>query len=116
MCVRACIAVIKSFTSQEKCTISAAHSVPCVLHTAEVDFCCLAGEEDGNREPGESEMDGQGEKTRHSSAVPDEWDGPSKTPSLCLRSHRAAVRQFSVTQTMSCTATISSSHRIDISL
>lgn len=39
---------------------------------------CLAGEEDGNREPGESEMDGQGEKTRHASVVPDEWDGPSK--------------------------------------
>lgn len=44
----------------------------------EVNFYCLAGEEDGNREPGESEMDGQGEKTRHASVVPDEWDGPSK--------------------------------------
>lgn len=44
----------------------------------EVNFCRLAGEEDGNREPGESEMDGQGEKTRHAAVVPDEWDGPSK--------------------------------------
>lgn len=36
----------------------------------------LAGEEDGNREAGESEMDVQGEKTRHGG--PEEWDGPSK--------------------------------------
>lgn len=38
----------------------------------------LAGEEDGNRDTGESEMDTQGEKTRHAAVGPDEWDGPSK--------------------------------------
>lgn len=41
-------------------------------------FLCLAGEEDGNREAGESEVDGQAEKNRHAAAGPDEWDGPSK--------------------------------------
>lgn len=41
-------------------------------------FFLLAGEEDGNREAGESEMDGQGEKTRHTAVGADEWDGPSK--------------------------------------
>lgn len=39
---------------------------------------CLAGEEDGNRETGESEMDGQGEKSRHTAVGPEEWDGPSE--------------------------------------
>lgn len=39
---------------------------------------CLTGE-DGNRESGESEMDVQGEKTRHNTVGPDDWDGPSKT-------------------------------------
>lgn len=39
---------------------------------------CPAGEEDGNREARESEMDGQGEKTRHNTVGPDDWDGPSK--------------------------------------
>lgn len=38
----------------------------------------LTGEEDGNREAGESEMDGQGEKSRHAAMGPEEWDGPSK--------------------------------------
>lgn len=38
----------------------------------------LAGEEEGNREAGESEMDIQGEKPRHTAVGPDEWDGPSK--------------------------------------
>ena len=42
-------------------------------------FFCLAGEEDGNREAGESEMDGPGEKTRHAAVGPDEWDGPSRS-------------------------------------
>lgn len=41
-------------------------------------FSCFAGEEDGNREAGESEMDRPGEKTRHTTVGPDEWDGPSK--------------------------------------
>lgn len=41
-------------------------------------FFSLAGEEDGNREAGESEVDGQAEKTRHAVVGPDEWDGPSK--------------------------------------
>lgn len=44
----------------------------------ELNFLYLLGEEDGNREAGESEMDGQGEKTRHAAVGPDEWDGPSK--------------------------------------
>lgn len=42
----------------------------------------LAGEEEGNREAGESEMDVQGEKTRHTAVGPDEWDGPSKKQPL----------------------------------
>lgn len=41
-------------------------------------FSHHAGGEDGNREAGETEMDGQGEKTRHTAVGPDEWDGPSK--------------------------------------
>ncbi|XP_026149968.1 zinc finger protein ZFPM2-like [Mastacembelus armatus] len=42
----------------------------------DMEYFCNKGEEDGSREPGESEMDSQGEKTRHAAVVPDEWDGP----------------------------------------
>ncbi|TKS81658.1 Zinc finger protein ZFPM2 [Collichthys lucidus] len=42
----------------------------------DMEYFCNKGEEDGNREAGESEMDGQGEKTRHTAVGPDEWDGP----------------------------------------
>lgn len=50
----------------------------CLACIMKLNSFCLAGEEDGNREAGESEMDGQGEKTRHTAVGPDEWDGPSK--------------------------------------
>ncbi|KAK1895953.1 Zinc finger protein ZFPM2 [Dissostichus eleginoides] len=42
----------------------------------DMEYFCNKGEDDGNREAGESEMDVQGEKTRHGG--PEEWDGPSK--------------------------------------
>lgn len=54
----------------------------------------LAGEEDGNRDTGESEMDTQGEKTRHAAVGPDEWDGPSKKSlhiSFLLQCHVPAL-------------------------
>ncbi|XP_053736453.1 zinc finger protein ZFPM2a isoform X1 [Synchiropus splendidus] len=35
-----------------------------------------AGEDEGNREGGESEVNGQAEKTRDAAIGPDEWDGP----------------------------------------
>lgn len=38
----------------------------------------FAGEEEANRDAGESEMDIQGEKTKHAAVGPEEWDGPSK--------------------------------------
>ncbi|KAI9520803.1 hypothetical protein NQZ68_013208 [Dissostichus eleginoides] len=40
----------------------------------DMEYFCNKGEDDGNREAGESEMDVQGEKTRHGG--PEEWDGP----------------------------------------
>uniref|UniRef100_A0A096MDK9 Uncharacterized protein n=1 Tax=Poecilia formosa TaxID=48698 RepID=A0A096MDK9_POEFO len=39
-------------------------------------FCNKVGEEDGNREAGDVEMEGQGEKSRNAAAGPEEWDGP----------------------------------------
>ncbi|KAK5862767.1 hypothetical protein PBY51_018131 [Eleginops maclovinus] len=42
----------------------------------DMEYFCNKGEEDGNREAGESERDVQGEKTRHAIVGPDEWDGP----------------------------------------
>ncbi|XP_071391837.1 zinc finger protein ZFPM2-like, partial [Centroberyx affinis] len=42
----------------------------------DMEYFCNKGEEDGNREAGESEMDGQSEKTRHPAAGPEDWDGP----------------------------------------
>lgn len=42
----------------------------------DMEYFCNKGEEDGNREAGESEMDGQGEKSRHAAMGPEEWDGP----------------------------------------
>ncbi|KAK9513313.1 hypothetical protein VZT92_026854 [Zoarces viviparus] len=42
----------------------------------DMEYFCSKGEEDGNREVGESEMDVQGEKTRHTIVGPDDWDGP----------------------------------------
>lgn len=39
---------------------------------------CFAGEEETNRDAGESEMDIQAEKTKHPAVGPEEWDGPSK--------------------------------------
>lgn len=41
-------------------------------------FNLFAGEEEANRDAGESEMDIQGEKTKHPAVGPEEWDGPSK--------------------------------------
>lgn len=41
-------------------------------------FFLLSGEEDGNREAGEPEVDSQAEKTRHASVGLAEWNGPSK--------------------------------------
>ncbi|KAM6995556.1 zinc finger protein ZFPM2a isoform 3-T3 [Tautogolabrus adspersus] len=45
-------------------------------------------EEDGNREAGESEMDGQGEKTRHTTTGPDEWDGPRELDAFLKEGER----------------------------
>eukprot|EP00064_Thunnus_orientalis_P001417 superscaffoldBa00000096_g1420 len=42
----------------------------------DMEYFCNKGEEEGNREAGESEVDGQAEKTRHAAVGPDEWDGP----------------------------------------
>ncbi|KAF0044994.1 hypothetical protein F2P81_001523 [Scophthalmus maximus] len=42
----------------------------------DMEYFCNKGEEDGNRDAGESEMDTQGEKARRTAAGPDEWDGP----------------------------------------
>lgn len=36
------------------------------------------GDEDANRDAGESEMDIQSEKSKHPAVGPEEWDGPSK--------------------------------------
>lgn len=43
-----------------------------------ISFNLFAGEEEANRDAGESEMDIQGEKTKHPAVGPEEWDGPSK--------------------------------------
>ncbi|XP_020489581.1 zinc finger protein ZFPM2a isoform X3 [Labrus bergylta] len=45
-------------------------------------------EEDGNREAGESEMDGQGDKTRRTTTVPDEWDGPRELDAFLKEGER----------------------------
>ncbi|XP_060937858.1 zinc finger protein ZFPM2a [Limanda limanda] len=42
----------------------------------DMEYFCNKGEEDDNRQAGESEMDTQGEKNRHAAVGPDEWDGP----------------------------------------
>ncbi|CAG6016026.1 unnamed protein product [Menidia menidia] len=44
----------------------------------DMEYFCNKGEEDGNREAGDAEMEGQGEKSRHAAVGPEEWDGPSK--------------------------------------
>lgn len=41
-------------------------------------FYLFAGEEEANRDAGESEMDIQTEKTKQPAVGPEEWDGPSK--------------------------------------
>lgn len=41
-------------------------------------FSLFAGDEDGNREAGDVEMEGQSEKSRNVAVGPEEWDGPSK--------------------------------------
>lgn len=41
-------------------------------------FNLFAGEEEANRDAGESEMDIQSEKTKHPAVGAEEWDGPSK--------------------------------------
>ncbi|XP_060907218.1 zinc finger protein ZFPM2a isoform X3 [Labrus mixtus] len=45
-------------------------------------------EEDSNREAGESEMDGQGEKTRRTTTGPDEWDGPRELDAFLKEGER----------------------------
>ncbi|XP_036826938.1 zinc finger protein ZFPM2-like [Oncorhynchus mykiss] len=42
----------------------------------DIEFYCNKGEEDGSGEAGESDMDGQCEKTRHPAIGPEDWDGP----------------------------------------
>ncbi|XP_023186514.1 zinc finger protein ZFPM2 isoform X1 [Xiphophorus maculatus] len=42
----------------------------------DMEYFCNKGEEDGNREAGDVEMEGQGEKSRNAAAGPEEWDGP----------------------------------------
>ncbi|XP_055769430.1 zinc finger protein ZFPM2-like, partial [Salvelinus fontinalis] len=42
----------------------------------DMEYYCNKGEEDGSGEAGESDMDGQSEKTRHPAIGPEDWDGP----------------------------------------
>ncbi|XP_010778802.1 zinc finger protein ZFPM2-like, partial [Notothenia coriiceps] len=52
----------------------------------DMEYFCNKGEEDGNREAGESEMDVQGEKTRHGG--PEEWDGPRELDAFLKEGER----------------------------
>ncbi|TNN02931.1 hypothetical protein fugu_010418, partial [Takifugu bimaculatus] len=42
----------------------------------DMEYFCNKGDEDANRDAGESEMDIQSEKTKHPAVGPEEWDGP----------------------------------------
>nr|XP_061805094.1 zinc finger protein ZFPM2-like [Nerophis lumbriciformis] len=46
------------------------------MSCGDMGYFCSKGEEDGNRETGDPEVDGQAEKTRHAAVGLDEWDGP----------------------------------------
>uniref|UniRef100_A0A3B3YZ64 Zinc finger protein ZFPM1/2 PR domain-containing protein n=1 Tax=Poecilia mexicana TaxID=48701 RepID=A0A3B3YZ64_9TELE len=46
------------------------------MNCEDMEYFCNKGEEDGNREAGDVEMEGQGEKSRNAAAGPEEWDGP----------------------------------------
>ncbi|XP_036395068.1 zinc finger protein ZFPM2a [Megalops cyprinoides] len=46
------------------------------LSCEDMEYFCNKGEEDGSREAGESDVDGQNEKTRHTPLEPEDWDGP----------------------------------------
>uniref|UniRef100_A0A672S381 Zinc finger protein ZFPM2-like n=1 Tax=Sinocyclocheilus grahami TaxID=75366 RepID=A0A672S381_SINGR len=46
------------------------------LTCEDMEYFCGKGEENGNRETGETEMETDSEKTRHPPLEPEEWDGP----------------------------------------
>ncbi|XP_035239808.1 zinc finger protein ZFPM2a [Anguilla anguilla] len=46
------------------------------LSCEDMEYFCNKGEEDGSRETGESDVDGQNEKSRRALLEPEDWDGP----------------------------------------
>ncbi|KPP60618.1 hypothetical protein Z043_121366 [Scleropages formosus] len=50
------------------------------LSCEDMEYFCSKGEEEGTRDVGDLDVDGQTEKPRHPPLEPEDWDGPSKAP------------------------------------
>ncbi|KAL1259948.1 hypothetical protein QQF64_010525 [Cirrhinus molitorella] len=74
-----CISDANELTSKEEFSVEEnfpADFEPDNLTCEDMEYFCGKGEENGNREMGETEMETDSEKTRHPPLEPEEWDGP----------------------------------------
>ncbi|XP_073703846.1 zinc finger protein ZFPM2-like [Garra rufa] len=74
-----CISDANELTSKEEFSVEEnfpADFEPDNLTCEDMEYFCGKGEENGNREIGETEMETDSEKTRHPPLEPEEWDGP----------------------------------------
>ncbi|XP_026139262.1 zinc finger protein ZFPM2-like [Carassius auratus] len=74
-----CITDANELTAKEEFSVEEnfpADFEPDNLTCEDMEYFCSKGEENGNRETGETEMETDSEKTRHPPLEPEEWDGP----------------------------------------
>ncbi|KTG04058.1 hypothetical protein cypCar_00018758, partial [Cyprinus carpio] len=74
-----CISDANELTAKDEFSVEEnfpADFEPDNLTCEDMEYFCGKGEENGNRETGETEMETDSEKTRHPPLEPEEWDGP----------------------------------------